>query len=261
MKKILLTTSALVAMSSLAVSGETVAPNSSSATDFKIEIEGEMTIFSYHEGANKTSGLGGEAEIEIEATKTVKDGANLSGVFGVDNETFNIELEYSNSSIGTLKAGSLGGADEHDVEVPDSPSHPEADIDVSFADADISFYTSFDFDWAVPDKSDYAVTYATPVISGFQFGAGVAGDGEIDLALTGKFEAGAATIKLGAGVTGNGKTLSDTGIVTIGAAAEISNLELAENLSMILLIQTIMLLKLALYMLHNHLKLVLNMKL
>jgi hypothetical protein len=233
MKKILLTTSALVAMSSVAVAGDIpAAPMAPVSVDgFTVTATGEATIFGFYNGTPAaTQGIGGSYELTLKAEKTLDNGAEVSVEGGIEDGSVSASIGYK-SSVGEIKAGVIDN-DDHGVEVPGAPDTPEVpdEDELTFASKDLSLYTAF-----APaalsgfGTADIAITYASPELGGFQFGVGVNGSQEIDVALAGSFATGGATVKVGAGISGAAATISTTGTVTAGASVEMSGFTVGAN--------------------------------
>lgn len=234
MKKILFVTSALVAMSSIAVAGDIPAAPSVEAAGFTVTASGKAVVFGFYNGTAVVApavqyGIGADYSGEIEAKKTLDDGSEVTLTLGFDEKVFiDAEANYKSAAIGEFKAGRIGGEDEHDIEAPDAPDIPnvgdeleDGDDGLLFADADLSLYTEFKPVFAALAATDYSVTYTSPEFGGFQLGAGVDGAGNIDVAVAGSFALSEATVKVGVRYIASNPTLS-TGKATAGASVEVT---------------------------------------
>lgn len=234
MKKILLATSALVAMSGVAVAGDIpAAPMAPMVAGFTVTATGNATIFGfYNQGGTAAAGtqygIGGDFNATFSAAKTLDNGSDVSVKIVADkSETLEIVIGY-NSALGNFKAGAVGGKDEHDVAVPGAPGFPNIGDEIedtatkglTFADASLGLYAPFT---AAPllTTAIYSVTYASPEFGGFQLGAGVDGDGSIDVAIAGSFDVSGATVKVGAGYIATAAGLT-TGTAAGGASVEVA---------------------------------------
>ncbi len=205
MKKILLATSALVAMSSVAVAGGMVTPAPMAAdTGFTVVATGEATIFGfYNSTAAGTYGLGATAEGTLKASKTLDNGADVYAKLGWDNGGSLTAIVGYKAAIGEFKAGAQE-AEDHGVEIPgpaDLPEVPDAGIFAFDTIADYKAYTAVGT--APLTAANIAVTYKSPEFGGFNLGLGVNGAGAIDVALAGSIDASGVVIKLGAGYAGS----------------------------------------------------------
>ncbi|MGL1922427.1 MAG: porin [Hyphomicrobiales bacterium] len=233
MKKILLATSALVAMSSVAVAGDIpAAPVAPLVAGWTVTATGSATIFGFYNQTGTVAlgtqyGIGGDFEASLKAAKTLDDGSDVYVKVVADkDETLEALVGYK-SAIGEFKAGAVGGKDEHDVEVPGAAGIPnigdeleDGDKGLTFASADLSKYVRFNAA-AVLTGAVYSVTYATPVLGGFQAGFGVDGDGSVDLAVAGSFDVSGATVKVGAGYIATAVAL-DKGVAKVGASVAVA---------------------------------------
>ncbi|PCI84583.1 MAG: hypothetical protein COB24_14645 [Hyphomicrobiales bacterium] len=239
MKKILLATSALVAMSGVAVAGDIpAAPMAPMVAGFTVTATGSATIFGYYNGTavvapDTETGIGGDFEGTIKASKTTDNGSDVYVKIVFDNGDDTEVLVGYKSAVGEFKAGVIGGEDEHDIEAPGvsyidiGDELEDGDKGLTFASADLSLYTDFAPSASASTAEDFSVTYTSPEFGGFQLGVGVDGIGNIDAAIVGSFAAGDASVKVGARYIATRAAGLDLGVVTAGASTTIAGFTIA----------------------------------
>ena len=238
MKKILLATSALVAMTGVAVAGDApaaVAPMAPTADGFTVTATGEVTVFGFTNSNARAlvpvvgvagaigyvapiaqvfaNGFGAKVDATLKAEKTLDDGATVSVNVEYNGagstEAF---IKYS-SSIGDFQAGAIKNNTKHGVSNVSAPA-----LGDWLDDSDFIKQTAF-VGLTTPGVAfagvsyENHVTYASPEFGGFKLGLGLGNKDfgiegvanpltAFDAVLAGSFAAGEATVKVSVGANG-----------------------------------------------------------
>ncbi|MCJ8323890.1 MAG: porin [Rhizobiales bacterium] len=223
MKKILLATSALVAMSTVAVAGDIpAAPMAPVPAGFTVTATGEVVVYGYSNITTSTGGIGGQYNGTLTAAKTLDNGADVSLALTLDSTaTNNISavLHYG-SSMGTVDAGHID-MDDYDVDLPDVPGAPglqDEDDAMTFAE-----FAATPVALAAPvfGAGTVAIAYVSPEFGGFKLGLAVDSTNAYDIAVAGSTSAGGATVSAGVSYTGaDYTTMGTTGTIDAAVAVE-----------------------------------------
>uniref|UniRef100_A0A2A4YTT3 Porin domain-containing protein n=1 Tax=OCS116 cluster bacterium TaxID=2030921 RepID=A0A2A4YTT3_9PROT len=241
MKKILLATSALVAMSSVAVAGDIpAAPMAPMVAGFTVVATGSATIYGWFNGTGAgTYGISGKYEGKIKASKTLDNGADVYAALEFTNTAAVKGTIGYNSAVGNFAAG-YQDLDAHGVSEPGAPGIPNIGDELEDGDKGLTFAGAFIGDATVA-LSNYApwtagapligtpvrVTYVSPEFGGFKLGAGIDSASAYDTAIAGSFDVSGATVKVGVAFAGPATaTMSTTGKVGAGASVEIAGFTL-----------------------------------
>ena len=166
MKKILVATTALVAVSGFAVSA-------SASEKIKLSVGGYMEqwagITSQSDGFDNVNAFQSDTEIHFKGSTTLDNGIEVGAVVELEGESSGDQIDeqylYVNGSFGQIKLGEDdGAADDMGITAP-------AVGPVGVNDGDLTNWVSSYLPDTVPsDGDDPKITYFTPVMGGFRAG-------------------------------------------------------------------------------------------